>query len=86
MKLYCSKETDLRDAENICKKKSAYPFIFLIFEEDFKNSVIKDFIDTYKNGGTPNPCIVCNKVMKFGKASLRLLKNSDVTELQQVTM
>lgn len=66
MKLYCSSETDLRDAEKICNK-IGIPFHLLDFEEDFKNSVIRDFIETYKNGGTPNPCIVCNKVMKFGK-------------------
>ena len=66
MKLYCSNETDLKDAEKICDK-IGIPFHLLDFEEDFKNSVIKDFIDTYTNGGTPNPCIVCNKVMKFGK-------------------
>ncbi|MDE6110728.1 MAG: tRNA 2-thiouridine(34) synthase MnmA [Eubacterium sp.] len=66
MKLYCSNETDLRDGEKICDK-IGIPYHLLDFEEDFKNSVIKDFIDTYENGGTPNPCIVCNKVMKFGK-------------------
>ena len=66
MKLYCSNETDLADAEKICEK-TGIPFHLLDFEEDFKNSVISDFIETYKNGGTPNPCIVCNQVMKFGK-------------------
>lgn len=66
MKLYCSNETDLKDAEKICDK-IGIPFHLLDFEEDFKNSVIQDFIDTYENGGTPNPCIVCNRVMKFGK-------------------
>ncbi|MDE5670563.1 MAG: 7-cyano-7-deazaguanine synthase, partial [Eubacterium sp.] len=66
MKLYCGKETDLKDAEAICNK-IGIPYHLLDFEEDFKHSVIKDFIDTYKNGGTPNPCIVCNKVSKFGK-------------------
>lgn len=66
MKLYCSNEKDIADAEKICNK-IGIPFHLLDFEEDFKNSVIADFIDTYKNGGTPNPCIVCNRVMKFGK-------------------
>ena len=66
MKLYCSNETDLKDAEKICDK-IGIPFHLLDFEDDFKNSVIRDFIDTYENGGTPNPCIVCNKIMKFGK-------------------
>lgn len=66
MKLYCSNKTDLIDAEKICNK-IGIPFHLIDFEEGFKNSVIKDFIDTYENGGTPNPCIVCNRIMKFGK-------------------
>lgn len=35
-------------------------------QEEFKNSVYKDFIDSYKNGKTPNPCAICNPLMKFG--------------------
>ncbi|MDE6386113.1 MAG: tRNA 2-thiouridine(34) synthase MnmA, partial [Eubacterium sp.] len=66
MKLYCSNDNDISDAEKICNK-IGIPFYLLDFEEDFKNTVIADFIDTYKNGGTPNPCIVCNKILKFGK-------------------
>lgn len=66
MKLYCSNNNDIADAEKICKKIDI-PFYLLDFEEDFKINVINNFINTYKNGGTPNPCIVCNKTMKFGK-------------------
>ncbi len=66
MKLYCSSEQDIADAEKICKK-TGIPFYLLDFEDDFKKYVIGNFIDTYRNGGTPNPCIVCNKIMKFGK-------------------
>ena len=32
----------------------------------FSQKVIDDFINSYKRGGTPNPCIVCNKHIKFG--------------------
>lgn len=66
MKLYCSSEADISDAESICRK-IGIPFHLLDFKEDFENTVIADFINTYKNGGTPNPCIVCNRIMKFGK-------------------
>lgn len=34
--------------------------------EPFMNKVVENFVDTYVNGGTPNPCIVCNKSLKFG--------------------
>lgn len=35
--------------------------------EDFGKFVISDFISEYEKGRTPNPCIVCNKSIKFGK-------------------
>lgn len=34
---------------------------------DFKNNVVEYFENDYKNGRTPNPCIVCNKTIKWGK-------------------
>ena len=43
--------------------------------KEFYNHVIKDFADGYYLGGTPNPCIVCNKKIKFGfmvNAALKL--------------
>lgn len=65
MKLYCSNEQDITDAEKICRKFNI-PFHILDFEQLFKDTVIKDFADTYENGGTPNPCVVCNIKLKFG--------------------
>ncbi|MCF8001230.1 MAG: tRNA 2-thiouridine(34) synthase MnmA [Halanaerobiales bacterium] len=40
--------------------------------EDFHNEVIQDFIDQYKNARTPNPCVICNRKIKFDY----LLKNT----------
>jgi len=42
------------------------PFFAFDMREEFRKNVISDFIETYKRGETPNPCIVCNKTMKFG--------------------
>lgn len=36
------------------------------FRETFKNTVIKDFIDEYSHGRTPNPCVMCNSQIKWG--------------------
>ena len=39
----------------------------LDFKSSFKEKVISNFIDTYQSGQTPNPCVICNKKIKFGK-------------------
>ncbi len=36
-------------------------------KKDFNKFVINYFTDSYKNGKTPNPCLVCNRYIKFGK-------------------
>ncbi|HZK21796.1 MAG TPA: tRNA 2-thiouridine(34) synthase MnmA [Oscillospiraceae bacterium] len=36
------------------------------FSDDFERKVIGNFIDSYERGETPNPCIECNRYMKFG--------------------
>ena len=60
----CNVNTYL-DAKRVCKQIGIPHFIFDC-KEDFKNFVIQDFIDCYSNCLTPNPCIECNKYMKFG--------------------
>lgn len=37
------------------------------FREQFKDSVIQNFIDEYMSGRTPNPCVLCNATIKWGK-------------------
>lgn len=41
------------------------PFYVMNFKDAFKTNVIDNFIDEYMEGRTPNPCIVCNKIIKF---------------------
>jgi len=38
----------------------------LDIQSKFKQSVIGYFVDSYKEGFTPNPCVICNKTIKFG--------------------
>ena len=55
---------DESDAEKITEKLGI-PFFVFDFQREFRNCVIQPFIDTYSSGGTPNPCVECNRVMKF---------------------
>lgn len=55
----------VEDAAAVCKKLSL-DFEVCDLQQQFSENVIKSFIDTYVSAGTPNPCIVCNKKLKFG--------------------
>ena len=60
----CSPETEKR-ARAVAGHLSI-PFYIFNFEEDFKKKVVDYFLDELKKGRTPNPCVVCNKEIKFG--------------------
>ena len=53
---------DARDAAN----KLGIPHHVVNASEKFRHSVIEPFIETYRAGGTPNPCVECNRCVKFG--------------------
>ena len=54
------------NAKAVAEKLEIVHYV-LDLTDDFKKDVIEYFEDSYKNGKTPNPCIVCNKTIKFGK-------------------
>ncbi len=58
-------ELDIRDAKAICQLLGIEHRVYNL-EKEFHDKVIKNFIDTYVNGGTPNPCVECNRFLKFG--------------------
>ena len=53
------------DAKGVCNQIGVPHFTFN-YKDEFKKYVIDDFINCYANCKTPNPCIECNKYMKFG--------------------
>ena len=60
----CNKNTSA-EAEIVCNE-IGIPHYSYNCQGEFKKHVIDDFINCYANCKTPNPCIVCNKYMKFG--------------------
>ena len=64
-KTCCSLE-DVEDARSVAYRLGMQYFVFN-FTMDFNNTVIKRFIESYQHGITPNPCIDCNRYLKFGK-------------------
>ncbi len=74
MKLYegeeveggCCSLSSISDAKRVCDILKI-PHYTLNFKEEFNKYVIDNFIECYSNCRTPNPCIECNKYLKFGK-------------------
>ena len=66
--LFCPDKSTLLDVSDAEKAAEKAGITFHIFDlrNEFSENVIGNFISTYENGGTPNPCIVCNKHLKFG--------------------
>lgn len=62
----CCSLDDVEDARQVAYKLGMKFYVFN-FTEDFRNIVIKKFIESYEKGITPNPCIDCNRYMKFDK-------------------
>lgn len=58
--------SNIADAKAVCDKLGI-EHLTAELKADFKKFVIDDFIEQYIKGNTPNPCIVCNKHIKFGK-------------------
>lgn len=84
-RIYADSNADLRGYNRCCSseaekrarqvaKKLGIPFYVFNFEKEFKKKVVDYFLKTNKQGKTPNPCVVCNKEIKFGLLLEKALK------------
>ncbi|MDR0739088.1 MAG: tRNA 2-thiouridine(34) synthase MnmA [Oscillospiraceae bacterium] len=62
----CCSLDDIDDARRVCYKLNI-EHIVVNFSREFEELVVEDFINEYKEGKTPNPCIKCNQKIKFDK-------------------
>jgi tRNA-specific 2-thiouridylase len=60
----CCSLDDVHDARRVAEQLNI-PFYVINFEEAFQKAVIDQFCDDYFAGRTPNPCVLCNQVLKF---------------------
>ena len=60
----CCSVDDIEDARAVAARLGM-PYLTLNMAEDFKTCVMDKFIREYERGNTPNPCIDCNRYMKF---------------------
>ena len=61
----CCSLADAEDAGLVARRLGA-PFYVFDVSQVFRSTVIRDFIEEYQNGRTPNPCAVSNRTVKFG--------------------
>ncbi len=61
----CEQHADTSDAKRVAER-FGIPHCVFDMRTLFREKVMGNFVSTYRNGGTPNPCIQCNKFVKFG--------------------
>ena len=66
----CSLE-DVEDAKSVAKRLGMEHYVFN-FTDEFEKKVIEKFVRSYETGATPNPCIDCNRYLKFEKLFQRM--------------
>ncbi|HEY4414369.1 MAG TPA: tRNA 2-thiouridine(34) synthase MnmA [Verrucomicrobiae bacterium] len=62
----CCGPQAVTDARSVCHKLDV-PYYLIDEAADFQKHVIQYFADEYKAGRTPNPCVMCNQNLKFGR-------------------
>ena len=75
----CCSLDDVEDARSVAHRLGMDYFVFN-FSDDFREKVIDKFVASYLSGRTPNPCIDCNRYMKFDK----LFDRADVLECDKI--
>jgi len=66
----CCSLADVNDAKNVAFNLGMDHYV-LNFTEEFDRQVVRRFVETYEQGATPNPCIDCNRYIKFNLLLLR---------------
>ena len=75
----CGSASDIKDAKAIAAKFGV-PHYLLDMRDLFSDTVQKSFVQSYLSGRTPNPCVECNEIIKFG-ALLDAVKNHGINHI-----
>lgn len=62
----CCSLDDIEDARRVAETLDI-PYYVLNFKDSFGEQVIRRFVDAYTDGATPNPCVDCNRYIKFAR-------------------
>lgn len=75
----CCSLSDAEDARSVAVRLGMDHHVFN-FSDGFRENVINRFVTAYENGGTPNPCIDCNRFIKWRQ----LLARADMMECSHI--
>lgn len=62
----CCSVADVEDARRVADQLGVAHYVFN-FADDFEARVVRPYVDGHASGRTPNPCVDCNRTMKFGR-------------------
>ncbi|MGO9607283.1 MAG: tRNA 2-thiouridine(34) synthase MnmA [Candidatus Binataceae bacterium] len=62
----CCSHDDFEDARRVAERMD-FPFYVVDLREDFASRVVGNFVSEYLAGRTPNPCVMCNREIKFDR-------------------
>ena len=62
----CCSVSDVEDARRVAAQLGIPHYVFN-FADDFTRAVVDPYVDAYVHGATPNPCVECNRSLKFGR-------------------
>jgi tRNA-specific 2-thiouridylase len=68
----CCSVADVEDARRVASQLDVAHYVF-DFTDDFDARVVTPYVDSYAAGRTPNPCVECNRSIKFGRLLERAL-------------
>ena len=66
----CCSVSDVEDARRVAAQLDIPHYVFN-FADDFTAAVVDPYVDAYASGRTPNPCVECNRSIKFGRLQVR---------------
>ena len=66
----CGTDDDVNDARCVAERLGI-PYYVFNYTDNFKLQVISRFVEAYRSGRTPNPCIDCNRYIKFNQLMQR---------------
>src|SRR5690348_1210301 len=66
----CCSAGDVEDARRVAAQLGIPHYVFN-FADEFAANVVAPYVDSYAAGETPNPCVECNRTMKFGRVLAR---------------